>query len=394
MTNNVQTKTRSIEAPIKVGIDATSLLFHRGVSRYTSNLVHALSTYTTKNSKTHQKAELYAFANSYSHSKRIQTQLQGLGVAQSRIAINTIPLQLQEIAWRFGFQTIRSFLPTIDVFHSWDWIQPPDTNLPLVSTIHDLAILKFPETAHPSVLAHHRASWDILKKRNAEIIAVSHSTKRDIITLLDFPEHKVTVIHEAIPNETIQVSAMITQERSDQIKDKLGIKKPFILAVGTREPRKNLLRVIQAWEPLSAELDLYIAGEAGWDSTTSFKKPGLHMLGKVSDHTLAVLYAEAEMLVYPSLDEGFGLPILEAFHHGTPVVTSQKSAMQEVAGNAAELVEPESVESIRSGITTILSEDTQSQKKRLQRMIIRLQSFSWQNVAHQTLQVYHKAINN
>jgi glycosyltransferase involved in cell wall biosynthesis len=105
-----------------------------------------------------------------------------------------------------------------------------------------------------------------------------------------------------------------------------------------------------------------------------------------------VLYAESELLLYPSLYEGFGLPILEAFYFGTPVVTSNISAMPEVAGNAAELVDPSSVESIRQGIKNILREENDAQRIRLQKMVLRLQLFSWQRVADETAKVYRRAV--
>ena len=112
----------------------------------------------------------------------------------------------------------------------------------------------------------------------------------------------------------------------------------------------------------------------------------------MSDQVLNVLYAEAEVFVYPSLDEGFGLPILEAFYHGTPTVTSNVSSLIEVAGNAAELINPEDVGDITRGIQSILNENPQEQQQRLQRMIIRTHMFSWHLVADQTMEVYKKAI--
>jgi glycosyltransferase involved in cell wall biosynthesis len=375
---------------MKIGIDITSLLYNRGVSRYTSNLVRALIE---------SKENVSGFGTSFRQKEHLVALAQKAELPANKVAINTVPLKVQEIAWQWNKMPVRSFLPNIEVFHSWDWLQPPDKNLPLVSTIHDLAILKYPETAHPTVLKHHHRSWDILKERQAHIIAVSHSTKKDIVELLQIPPRRITVIHEAIPNETLTTALQMHEDLEIQIKTKLDLQKPFILAVGTREPRKNLLRLIKAWQPMAKDYELLIAGEAGWDETSSseadsglLKTPGLRFLGKVSDSELSVLYSAAELLAYPSLDEGFGLPILEAFHYGTPVVTSDRSSMPEVAGNAAELVNPESVESIRKGLETILNEDTTQQKRRLQQMIIRLQMFSWKQVALETKKVYQAAI--
>jgi glycosyltransferase involved in cell wall biosynthesis len=242
-------------------------------------------------------------------------------------------------------------------------------------------------------LAHHRRSWHTLKKRGAEIITASLSAKRDLIELLDIEPHKIHVIYEGLPAEFKQVGELLDEEEYERIKNRLGLNRPFLLFVGTREPRKNLLRLIDAWQPLAKEVELLIVGEAGWDQTSGKRahQQGLRFLGKVSDKELSVLYGEASVFVFPSLYEGFGFPILEAFHHGTPVVTSNISSMPEVAGNAAELVDPQSVESIRQGITTIMNESLAEQKKRLQKMIIRLQMYDWRRLAEETTQVYRIA---
>jgi glycosyltransferase involved in cell wall biosynthesis len=368
---------------MNVGIDITPIAYGRGVSRYTSNIVDALSKQPLSLSLFGVGWGTYGLLQKYTqqfqHANKIST------------AVIKRPLKIHEYSWHYGLSSVRSYLPTINVFHSWDWLQPPDKDLPLVSTIHDLAILKYPETAHPDVLQHHQASWDILKKRQAHIVTVSQSTKKDICTLLDIPSQKITVIPEALPVETRVASALLTEELLAKTQQKLPLDKPFILAVGTREPRKNLLRLMQAWQPLAKDVDLLIAGEAGWDDSQTKALSLQHQprfLGKVSDLELAVLYGEAEAFVYPSLDEGFGLPILEAFHHGTPVVTSNCSAMPEVAGNAAVLIDPVSVDSITAGITQILGENQEQQRERLQKMIIRLHLFSWDKAAKQLCDVY------
>jgi len=363
-----------------IGYDVSSLIYHRGVSRYTANLIRALSTLG--------KDELYGFGNSFRAAPELIELAKKAGIPTNRITVTTYPQKVFEMLWQWNRLPVSHFHPQLDLFHSWDWLQPPDTKLPLVSTIHDLAILKFPETAHPSVVAHHQRSWDILKQREARIIAVSQSTKTDIVTHLNIPADRIHVVYEALPLETVLTSQAMTEARYQKSLEKLQLSKPFILAVGTREPRKNLERLIQAWQPLAKEVDMLIAGETGWDGSAKFDQPELRLLGKVSSDELHVLYEEAQLLAYPSLDEGFGLPILEAFHHGTPVVTSNLSAMPEVAGNAAELVDPLSVESIRHGLKTVLEESTVAQQRRLQKMIIRLHAFSWHQVALETRKVY------
>ncbi len=370
---------------MNIAIDITSIIYKRGVSRYTSNLVRALieenHDLVLYGSSLRQKNQLITFAETLKqfYNRSIQTEFQ------------SFPPSLLTLLWHtLKKNTFSSKVTSASIFHSWDWLQPPVTTLPLVSTIHDLAILKFPESAHKDILRQHQKAWSLLQERQTRLIAVSRATKKDIIDLLGYPSYLVDVVHEALPMEVKEVNAAISEETAEQIKTHLRLEKPYLLFVGTREPRKNLDRLIQAWQPLSPEIDLIIAGSAGWDESEKSIMPGLRFLGRVSDEELSVLYGEAELFAYPSLYEGFGLPILEAFHHGTPVVTSNNSGMMEVAGNAAELVDPLNIEGIRKGLETVLNEKPDAQQKRLQRMIIRQQMFSWKRVAKETLAVYEK----
>lgn len=388
---------------MNIGIDISSLIYDRGVSRYSANLVRALSQ--------EKDINLFLYGASLrqeSKLKKIAKEITKDARASVKIKIQKLPPSLVTRFWDFGFNPISKIFPNLDLFHSWDWIQPPDKDLPLISTIHDLAILKYPKTAHPKILKRHQKSWKILKQRKAHIIAVSQATKKDIIEYLEIPAHRIHVIYEALPQETARVIDQLGEKKYNQIKEKLKFTKPYLLFVGTREPRKNLKRLIKAWEELSKTHDLIIAGEEGWDETSQnshkinkqnlekkdtnrdSQTPQPRFLGKVSDQELVVLYSEADCFVYPSLYEGFGLPILEAFSFGTPVVTSNVSSMPEVAGNAAELVNPHSIEEIRKGIETIINEPKIKQKERLQKMIIRLQLFSWHRVATETKQIYER----
>ncbi len=369
---------------INVGIDITPIIYGRGVSRYTANLAQALNN--------QESVQLSALGYSWRNKDKLEKFVQDNHISYS--SLHSTPPSVVELLWKFGRSSVKKSLPKIDLFHSWDWLQPPDMNLSLVSTIHDVAMIKYPQTAHPKILSAHQRSWKILKEREAQVIAVSRTTKNDIVNLLGIPSYLVHVVHEALPAEFKQTSQTLTEDESEWIKDKLQLNKPYLLFVGTREPRKNLTRLIEAWRPLAKDYQLIVAGEKGWDKTEGIHHPQLRFLGHVEDKELAVLYGEAEVFCYPSLYEGFGLPILESFFHGTPVLTSDISSMPEVAGNAAELVNPESVEDIRKGLETIINEPIDEQKKRLQRMIIRLQMFSWNRVVEETIQVYKKALQS
>ncbi|PIR59083.1 MAG: hypothetical protein COU69_01690 [Candidatus Pacebacteria bacterium CG10_big_fil_rev_8_21_14_0_10_56_10] len=373
---------------LDVGIDLSSLVYRRGVSRYTGNLARALDR--------QPGIKLHVFGSSLRQRRQLQLLVSEYlpNLPAERLALRRLPPSVLRLSWKLGYRRVRSIWPKLSVFHSWDWLQPPDTDLPLVSTVHDLAILKFPETAHPRVLKAHQESWRILKERRAQLTTVSRATKQDLIELLGFSEQRVHVTSSALPQESIDVTERLSEEQYQQLVRQWRLDQPFILFVGTLEPRKNVERLIQAWQPLRDDFQLILAGAAGWQELPAADRhPQLRWLGQVSDQLLAVLYEQAQLLAYPSLYEGFGLPILEAFYHGTPVVTSAAGALPEVAGNAAELVNPESVESIRQGIVTVLEESAAAQRQRLKKMVLRLQLFDWQYVAEQTVQVYQQAVS-
>ncbi|MBU0974091.1 glycosyltransferase family 4 protein [Patescibacteria group bacterium] len=384
---------------MKIGIDITPAIYHRGVSRYTVNLA--------KNLNRELGVELSLFASSLrqgvslkeiskdilSYSPKISTQAS----LDKKCKILPYPQSILEKMWQFGLNPVSNYLKNLDVFHSWDWIQPPDKNIPIVSTIHDLAILKFPETAHPQILRAHKRSWAKLKENKSHLIAVSRATKKDIMDLLGFPSYMIHVVHEALPEEFKKASDIINEEIASKIKNKLKLNKPYILFVGTREPRKNLLRLVEAWQPLADDFELLVAGNEGWDQVEEKSKQFEHeprFMGIVNDRELSVLYSYASVFAYPSLYEGFGLPILESFYLGTPVLTSNSSGMIEVAGNAAELIDPESPADITRGLRKILNENKEEQQKRIQRMIIRQQMFDWKKVARETIEVYKRAIED
>ena len=331
---------------MNIGLDITPIIYGRGVSRYTANLAKSLIE--------HKSINLSVLGYSWRSKEKLEKFVKDNHIPYS--SLHSTPPFLMGMLWKLGKQSVKSHLPKIDLFHSWDWLQPPDKNLPLVSTIHDVAMIKYPETAHPKILAAHQRSWKILKERQSQIIAVSRTTKNDIVNLLGIPSYLVHVVHEALPEEFKETSQQLTEDEAKYIKEKLELTKPYLLFVGTREPRKNLTRLIEAWQPFAKDYQLIVAGEKGWDKTEGIHHPELRFLGHVEDKELAVLYGEAEVFCYPSLYEGFGLPILESFFHGTPVLTSNISSMPEVAGNAAELIDPEDVNDIRKGLEIILNE--------------------------------------
>ncbi len=221
-------------------------------------------------------------------------------------------------------------------------------------------------------------------RRAKKVIAVSQSTKSDLMRLLRVPGRKVEVVYEAAAKRTPP--------------KKYSVERPYILFVGMLEPRKNIPRLLEAFARLPDAYDLIIVGKKGWKFDQVFAthnrlslRGRVHFEGYASDTRLAQLYANASVFVYPSLYEGFGLPVLEAMQAGCPVITSNISSLPEVAGDAAILVDPYSVKSITDALYTVLS------NKSLQRDLIikgkkQAKKFSWKKAAKETLEVFEQCV--
>ncbi len=239
---------------------------------------------------------------------------------------------------------------------------------PLVVTVHDLAVLRHPETFNQWTRLVSRLCVPRVARAARLLIAVSEATKRDLVELLAVPEEKVRVV----PNGVAEV---FTSEGPAEAGD-------YVLAVGTLEPRKNLPRLAAAARRRGCELR--VAGARGWGRVEL--GPGVRWLGEVSDEGLARLYRGARCFAYPSLYEGFGLPIVEAMACGVPVVTSRGGATEEIAGGAAVLVDPYDVASIAAGI-----EEASARRGELTaRGRERAAAFSWRATAERTEAVYRE----
>jgi alpha-1,3-rhamnosyl/mannosyltransferase len=253
-----------------------------------------------------------------------------------------------------------SMLRDVDVLHCPTYYGPLRPHVPTVVTVHDLAVLRRPDwfprwtrTYAPRVIPQ-------MIRAATRVIAVSEFTAREIETVLRVPRERVRVV----PNG---VDAAFTPDGPRADGD-------YVLAVGTLEPRKNLRRTIEAAR--RAGVELRIVGDRGWGDV----EPGVGWLGRVGDDELARLYRGARCLVYPSLYEGFGIPVAEALACGTPVVTSRDTAMAEIARGLAVLVDPEDVASIAAGIA-----------EAMERPVEGFHPSTWDDAADGTLAVYREA---
>jgi glycosyltransferase involved in cell wall biosynthesis len=281
------------------------------------------------------------------------------------------------------------FLPpqiSADILHAPTPVTPvwKKPKCKLIITIHDLTPLIFPQYHSWRRRIFFRFLLRYTIRIADAIIVDSQSTKKDVSTFLSIPENKINVVYLA--------SDMKPQD--DQLPPKYGINGDYFLYVGTVEPRKNLLRLIEAFNQLDRKMKLVIVGVSGWDNKAIYenKNPNLIFTGYVPEKDLPRFYCNAKLLVYPSFYEGFGIPILEAMNCGCPVITSNISSMPEIAGDAALLIDPYNVEEIKRAMQR-LSSDAKLRKKLIENGYQQASKFSWEKTADETIKVYEKVLD-
>ncbi len=257
-----------------------------------------------------------------------------------------------------------------DVLHCPTYRGPVHTRIPLVVTVHDVAVFRYPEAFPRWTREYSRRVVPRVLRAAARVLAVSEFTASELEEVLGIPGEKITVT----PNAADGVFAPDGPRAAGD----------YVLAVGTLEPRKNLARTIAAAARLGVELR--VVGARGWGGVQA---QGGHVqwLGEISDEELAQQYRGALCVAYPSLYEGFGIPVLEAMACGAPVVTSQRGATEEVAGGAAVLVDPLDVEAIASGIEAAIGARDELRGRGLERA----RAYSWDETARRTLLAYEEA---
>lgn len=289
----------------------------------------------------------------------------------------------------------------VDLLHS------PQFNIPLLSrsaqvtTIHDCAYDRFPEE-FPSHKAktYYKFMFPMALQKSKRIIAVSESTKRDLIELYKISPEKISVIYEGVDSRFFQEGS---DGEENVLKNKLNISGDFALYVGLTRPRKNLERLLRAFAKLLPSLrdnvKLVLAGKVDirfLDVKRLAEQLNIDdfivQLGFVPEDQLLTLYRAATFLVLPSLYEGFGLPVLEAMAAGTPVITSNVSSLPEVAGNAALLVDPYNVDEIAEAMYKLFT-DTSLREELRRKGRERAQKFSWRKCAEETLKVYEEVLD-
>lgn len=376
---------------MKIGIDISQIVYQgTGVATYTKNLVENLLKVDKKNSY------ILFFSSLRGQDKKLV-----LGREDKKTKIKSYhfpPLVLSFIWNKLHILPVEYLIGKVDVFHSSDWIEPPAKGKK-VTTIHDLTVFKYPETLHPKIVQTQKQRLSWVKKESDLIICVSKSTQKDVINFLGINKKRTRVVYEGRREEYERLRKKSKEEIKKEVarvKRKYGIKGGYILSVGVREPRKNLERLIASFNSLKGKFDnieLLIAGKYGWGNNGCLlgnKKDGVKYLGYVASEELGVLYREAKLFVYPSLYEGFGLPVLDALSMGCLVVTSNRSSLPEVAGEAAIYCQPEKVSSIARAIEKGLMIKKIEKRKLIKKGLRQAKKFSWKKAAWETLRAYEE----
>ena len=380
------------------GINAQLLSFSQnyrngGVSRYILSLLTELSKHPGEH-------EFTIFVN----GQAVIEQLKDMSIGHPQVTYVPVPWSESQPAARIAWEqlTLPSLIrqKRIDVLHSPVNVLPE--RLPRscagVVTLHDLAFLRFPNVLTRSKRLYHRTFTMRSLRRATRIIAVSESTRQDAIELAGIPAKHIQTVYTCI-NE--RFSIVPTVEETQSLRQKYGLTEGFLLYLGTLEPRKNILTLLEAYARLrqtyTIQEKLVIAGGKGWLYDTIFAKVqalGLEseviFPGFVPDEEQATWYTAASAFVYPSLYEGFGLPVAEALACGTPTVTTTVSSLPEAGVGLALTVEPHDVTAMADALHTALTDAALREKCRDMASTI-AERFSAHTMLQQTLRVYEQA---
>jgi glycosyltransferase involved in cell wall biosynthesis len=374
---------------MRVGFDATPAVTQgAGIGRYTRELLRALGAVDSAGANAYRL--IYAASGAslrqplpslppHFHPRRLPFHDIWLARVWHRAQV---PLPVN---WLTG---------PIDLFHSPDFTLPPVARgTRTLLTVHDLSFIRDPASAVDVLRAYLNRVVPRSVARADHVLADSQATRADLIELYGTPPEKISVLYSGV-NDSFRPVRDPAALRS--VRERYGLgDAPFILAVGTLQPRKNYVRLIQAFARLpQPEVQLAFVGGRGWLYDSIFaevERLGLgdrvRFPGFALDSDLPALYSAARVLAYPSLYEGFGLPILEAFACGTPVVASTASCLPEVAGDAALLVPPTDVDALAVALDTAISDES-VRAELLGRAPARLALFSWEKSARQLLGTY------
>ncbi len=381
---------------LKVTIDVTPVdVQPSGVGLYVLNLIEALSRLESSESLELGLAYQprlrewlkgnFDFPENLKHYKKLYKII--LPVRATNLFIDYLP--------NFLANYIEPTLEDTRIFHGTNYTVYPYQKIQKVISIYDLSCIRYPEYVDSVVMQYTRRLTKCLKWTDA-VITISESSKQDIVNYLNFPAEKIFVTPLASRYNPKFVNKLNLDREVQNYN--FDFSKPYLLFVSTIEPRKNIGSIIQAfnWLKQNHKIDhqLVLIGRKGWKYAPIFEaiesspwQNEIHHLHYLSDELVALFYLKADVFVYPSHYEGFGLPVLEAMTLGAPVVASNTSSIPEVAGDAAVLVSPNNFMELAEAILKLIS-DRQFRQDLISKGKTRAKLFSWENTAKKTLEAY------
>lgn len=369
---------------MKIGIDIRSLsIFNKaGIYQYTYNLVSSLLAIDSHND--------YILFSAFLHGKGFR----GDGRIKSKF-VRRFPGRFLDLILERHPIPIEWIIGKLDIFHGPCYFIPNSLRCKLIVTIHDLMFFRYPEFLRPEWVVSLKKRIYASSKRADAVIAVSNFTKREITELLNIPEERIWVIYNGIASNFRPVN---DKAKIEEMKSKYGVKSPYLLFVGNIEPKKNIETLIRAYVELRNstiyKYSLLVVGKKAWHFPTVWHtvkqlnvEKDVIFLDIVDSDDLPYLYSGAEVFIFPSLFEGFGIPVIEAMACGTPVVASNLTSLPEIAGDAAVLVDPLNVEEITGAIYNVLS-NSELRRQLVKKGLERAKDFSWEKTARETLALY------
>lgn len=307
-----------------------------------------------------------------------------------------LPPKLADLVFNKLRIPVDVFIGRADVFHASNWTTPA-TKAKLVTTVHDLTPILYPETFPKSIINNFKTNLKLIEKNADMVLTDSLTTRKDLIERSNVKANKIKTVYLAAGQN---FKPETDEGEIEKVKGKYGIKGGYILSVGTLEPRKNIKKLIKAFlslQLITCSLQLILVGKIGWGDKKIKNKPCLPAgrngklniitTGFVPDNDLPALYSGALAFVYPSFYEGFGLPVLEAMACGCPVITSNRSSTAEIAGSAGLLVNPKENIEIANAIEKI-AKGEKLRKKMKANGLRQAKEFSWEKTAKNTLAAY------
>lgn len=372
---------------MRVGIDVSSLTRTRtGVGNYTHSLLKCLVDDAGD-------TQFHAFSSGV----RVITLRGAQGPALASHRHIHVPTRVLYRLWNvLGWPRVDRLLGGVDVYHATNYFLPPTATARRVVTFYDLAFLRIPECCSPKIIGPFSRNVARFAREADAVLTCSEAAKRDIVELLDVPGEKISVAYGAVEDDFIpmdRASAAVLLKRH------YGVSGPFLLFVSTLEPRKNVEGLVRAFAKVAHDIphNLVLVGASGWrieGLEHAFRESGLgdrvQRVGYViAREHLPAFYSAADAFVFPSFYEGFGLPVLEAMVCGCPVITSNRSSLPEVAGGAAEYVDPDNTDEIAEAIRRVVVDESLAASMR-ERGRAQASRFSWQDCARRTQEVYRR----